>query len=92
MATPTPDDPVSIPQHWCLKCRRWPSPSQPAFVFTFYLHDHLDGGQRGGDVLRVRRSHRDGHAAGVQAAVKRHDEVDAWRTEREETGGENDDR
>ena len=52
--------------------------------FFFYLHDHLDGGQRGGDVLRVRRSHRDRHAAGVKAAVKRHDEVDTWWREEEE--------
>lgn len=43
-----------------------------------YLHDHLDGGQRGGDVLRVRRPHRDWHTAGVKAAIKRHDEVDSW--------------
>ena len=26
----------------------------------------------------MRRSHRDRHAAGVKAAVKRHDEVDTW--------------
>lgn len=45
----------------------------------FYLHDHLDGGQRGRDVLWVRRSHRDRNATGVKAAVKRHDEVDTWR-------------
>lgn len=46
-----------------------------------YLHDHLDGGQRGGDVLRVGRAHRDGHAAGVQAAVEGHDEVQTCRTD-----------
>lgn len=53
------------------------------------LDDHLDGGQRGGDVLRVRRSHRDRHAAGVKAAVKRHDEVNTWwrKEEEEEEGG-----
>lgn len=50
----------------------------------FYLHDHLDGGQGGGDVLRVRRTHRDRHAAGIKAAVKRHDEVDTCRKERKE--------
>lgn len=40
-----------------------------------HLHDHLHGGQRGGDVLRVRGTDGDGHAACVQAAVKRCDEV-----------------
>lgn len=48
------------------------------------LDDHLDGGQRGGDVLGVRRPHRDGNAAGVQAAVERRDQVDACRRNREE--------
>ncbi len=47
-----------------------------------YLHDHLDGGQRGGDVLWVRRSHRDRHTTGIKAAIKRHDEVDTWRKDR----------
>lgn len=49
-----------------------------AVTVLVYLHDHLDGGQRGGDVLRVRRPHRDWHTAGVKAAIKRHDEVDSW--------------
>lgn len=40
------------------------------------LDDHLDGRKGGGDVLRVRRSNRDGNAAGVQAAVERCDQVD----------------
>ena len=35
-----------------------------------YLHDHLHGGQRGGDVLRVRGADGYGHAARIQAAVK----------------------
>lgn len=43
------------------------------------LDDHLDSGQGGGDVLRVRRSHRDGNTAGVQAAVEGGDQVDTWR-------------
>lgn len=46
------------------------------------LDNHLDGGQRGGDVLRVRRSHRDGNAAGVQAAVEGCDQVNTCRTHR----------
>lgn len=48
--------------------------------FFFYLYDHLDSRQRGGDVLGVWRSHRDGYTTGVQAAVKSHNEVDTWRT------------
>lgn len=45
----------------------------------------------------MRRSHRDRHAAGVKAAVKRHDEVDTWwrkrrregvKVEEEKQGGE----
>lgn len=47
--------------------------------FFFYLYDHLDSRQRGGNVLGVGRSHRDGYTTGVQAAVKCHDEVDTWR-------------
>lgn len=54
---------------------------------SVYLHDHLDGRQRGGDVLWVRRPHRDWHTAGVKAAIKRHDEVDAWGGEEENLGG-----
>lgn len=50
------------------------------FCFFFYLYDHLNSRQRGGDVLRVWWSHRDGYTTGVQAAVKRHNEVDTWRT------------
>lgn len=50
------------------------------FCFFFYLYDHLDSWQRGGDVLRVWRSHRDGYTTGIQATVKRHNEVDTWRT------------
>lgn len=53
-----------------------------------YLHDHLDGGQRGGDVLRVRRPHRDWHTAGIKAAIKRHDEVDSWEMREEIRGDE----
>lgn len=47
------------------------------------LNDHLDGGQGGGDVLRVGGSHCDGNTAGVQAAVKRCDQVDACSRDRE---------
>lgn len=57
----------------------------------FYLHDHLDSGQRGRDVLGVRRSHRDRYATGVKTTVKRHDEVDTWkrREVEDEVRGEN---
>ena len=43
------------------------------------LDDHLDGGQGGGDVLRVGRPHRDGDTACVQAAVEGCDQVDPCR-------------
>lgn len=44
-----------------------------------YLHDHLHGGQGGGDVLRVGGSHGDGNTASVQAAVEGCNQVDACR-------------
>lgn len=44
------------------------------------LDDHLDGRKGGGDVLRVRWSHRDGNAARVQAPVERRDQVDTCST------------
>lgn len=43
-----------------------------------YLHDHLDGRQRGGEVLGVWGPHRDRHAATVQTAVEGGNEVHPW--------------
>lgn len=48
------------------------------------LDNHLDCGQSGGDVLRVRRSHRDGDTAGVQAAIEGGDQVDSCRANKHE--------
>lgn len=42
-----------------------------------HLNNHLDGGQRGRQVLGVRWSDSDGHTAGVQAAVEGGNQVDS---------------
>lgn len=47
-------------------------------VVPAYLHNHLDGGKCGGEVLGVRGPHSDGHAATVQAAVEGGNEVHPW--------------
>lgn len=62
-----------------LQSHNRPSPGSPAprgASRQGYLHDHLHGGQRRGDVLRVWRTDSDGHTAHIQAAIKRCNEVD----------------
>lgn len=51
------------------------------------LDDHLHCGKGGGDVLRVRWSHRDGNAAGIQAAIEGSDEVDTYGHRQRRTEG-----
>lgn len=43
-----------------------------------HLHDHLNGGQCGAEVLGVRGSHCDRYTAAVQAAIEGSDEIHPW--------------
>ena len=62
------------PREWVEEEEKNPSGAgsqgSPSASRCGYLHDHLHGGQRGGDVLRVRGADGYGHAARIQAAVK----------------------
>lgn len=64
--------------HWDLvgQARHWgPGRGEAGAPGQGYLHDHLHGRQRRCDVLWVWGADGDGHAARVEAAVERRDEV-----------------
>lgn len=42
-----------------------------------YLNNHLDSGQSGGQILRVRGSDCDWHTASIQAAIEGSDQIDS---------------
>jgi hypothetical protein len=51
-------------------------------VRAVYLYNHLDGGQGGGQVLRMRGSDGDRNTASVQTPIERSDQVNTWRETR----------
>ncbi len=59
---------ATILAFWC---------SSVQFSGLCYLNNHLDGGQGGCQVLRVRGSDSDGHTASIQATVEGGDQVDS---------------